>query len=112
VTYGYSFGDEHINRVIRDMLSIPSTHLVIISRDDNLGRITKTYDDLGRSSQISLMVGPGLADIQKLTKYFLPKAAIDKTTSRMSELLRQRFSSEQQPPEHAEEGGDSGGDQP
>jgi hypothetical protein len=58
------------------------------------------------------MVGPGLADIQKLTKYFLPKAAIDKTTSRMSELLRQRFSSAQQPPEHTEEGSDSGGDKP
>ncbi|NQY75750.1 MAG: SIR2 family protein [Halomonas sp.] len=112
VTYGYSFGDEHINRVIRDMLSIPSTHLVIISRDDNLGRITKTYDDLGRSSQISLMVGPGLADIQKLTKYFLPKAAIDKTTSRMSELLRQRFNSEQQTSERDEEGGNSGSEQP
>ncbi|WP_417547006.1 SIR2 family protein [Marinobacter segnicrescens] len=112
VTYGYSFGDEHINRVIRDMLSIPSTHLVIISRDDTLGRITKTYDDLGRSSQISLMVGPGLADIQNLTKYFLPKAAIDKTTSRMSELLRQRFNSEQKTSERDEEGGDSGGEQP
>ena len=111
VTYGYSFGDEHINRVIRDMLSVPSTHLVIISRDDTLGRITKTYDDLGRSSQISLMVGPGLADIQNLTKYFLPKAAIDKTTSRMSELLRQRFNSEQQASERDEEGGNSGGEQ-
>lgn len=110
VTYGYSFGDEHINRVIRDMLSIPSTHLVIISRDDNLGRITRTYDELGRASQISLMIGPGLADIQPLTKYFLPKAAIDKTTSRMSELLRQRFTSERESPEHPGEGENSGGD--
>ena len=31
VTYGYGFGDEHVNRVIRDMLTIPSTHLVVIS---------------------------------------------------------------------------------
>ena len=29
VCYGYSFGDEHINRVIEDMLTIPSAHLVI-----------------------------------------------------------------------------------
>src|SRR5690625_3543189 len=34
VTYGYSFGDDHINRVLNDMLSIPSSHLVIISRSD------------------------------------------------------------------------------
>ena len=31
VCYGYSFGDEHINRVIEDMLTIPSAHLVIIA---------------------------------------------------------------------------------
>lgn len=48
VTYGYSFGDEHINRVIRDMLTIPSTHLVVISFNDPLDRIAKTYEELGR----------------------------------------------------------------
>jgi hypothetical protein len=95
VTYGYSFGDEHINRVVRDMLTIPSTHLVVVSRDDPLGRIMKTYDELGRSSQISLLIGPSLADLSILTEYFLPKAAIDKTTFRMSELLKQRFGTEQ-----------------
>jgi len=97
VTYGYSFGDEHINRVIRDMLTIPSTHLVVISRDDSLGRIMKNYDDIGRSSQISLMIGPALADLSILTESFLPKASIDKTTSRMSELLKQRFDVQQGP---------------
>lgn len=91
VTYGYSFGDEHINRVIRDMLTIPSTHLVVISFDDPLGRIMKTYEELGRPSQISLLIGPAVADLQVLTERFLPKAAIDKTTFRMSELLKQRF---------------------
>ncbi len=35
VTYGYSFGDEHINRVIIDMLTIPSTHIVIIAYGDH-----------------------------------------------------------------------------
>ena len=37
VTFGYGFGDEHINRVIKDMLTIPSTHLVIISFNDTGG---------------------------------------------------------------------------
>lgn len=95
VTYGYSFGDEHINRVIRDMLTIPSTHLVVISYDDPLGRIMQTYQELGRSSQISLLIGPALADLTALTENFLPKAAIDKTTFRMSELLKQRMGAEQ-----------------
>jgi hypothetical protein len=95
VTYGYSFGDEHINRVIRDMLTIPSTHLVVISFDDPLGRIMQTYQELGRPSQISLLIGPALAGLSTLTEYYLPKAAIDKTTFRMSELLKQRWGTEQ-----------------
>jgi hypothetical protein len=96
VTYGYSFGDEHINRVIRDMLTIPSTHLVVISRDDPLGRIMQTYQELGRPSQISLLIGPDLADLTTLTEHYLPKPAIDKTTFRMSELLKQRMGAEPQ----------------
>ncbi|MCO7623507.1 SIR2 family protein [Pseudomonas guariconensis] len=99
VTYGYSFGDEHINRVIRDMLTIPSTHLVVISYDDPLGRIMQTYEEMGRPSQISLLIGPALADLTTLTENYLPKAAIDKTTFRMSELLRQRWGAGQAPAE-------------
>jgi len=94
ITYGYSFGDEHINRVIRDMLTVPSTHLVAISYRDTLGRIMQTYQELGRPSQISLLIGPALADLKTLTESFLPKAAIDKTTFRMSELLKQRYGTE------------------
>jgi hypothetical protein len=105
ITYGYSFGDEHINRVIRDMLTIPSTHLVVIAYDDPLGRILQTYDELGRPSQISLMIGPALADLQTLTETFLPKAAIDKTTFRMSELLKQRYGTEPHPTPAAEKTG-------
>ena len=99
VTYGYSFGDEHINRVIRDMLTIPSTHLVVISYDDPLGRIMQTYEEMGRPSQISLLIGPTLADLARLTDNYLPKAAIDKTTFRMSELLKQRWGAGQTPAE-------------
>lgn len=32
-TFGYGFGDSHLNRVIADMLTLSSTHLVVISRD-------------------------------------------------------------------------------
>jgi len=93
VTYGYGFGDEHINRIIRDMLTIPSTHLVIISRSDTYGRILPLASD--RSSQVSLMLGPHLADLAILTEYYLPKAAIDKATFRMGDLLRRRMGTEQ-----------------
>jgi hypothetical protein len=90
VCYGYSFGDDHINRIINDMLTIPSTHLVIISWDDPLGRI-KTYESSDRSPQITLLIGPELGDITKLTSNYLPKSAIDKASFRMAELLKNRY---------------------
>lgn len=95
VTYGYSFGDDHINRVIRDMLTIPSTHLVIIAYDDSSGRIMKKFDEWGRQSQISLMIGCEVANINDLTDYYLPKPAIDRASMRMAELLHQRFDIQQ-----------------
>ncbi len=110
VTYGYSFGDEHINRVIRDMLTIPSAHLVVIAYDDPLGRVMQIYDQIGRPSQISLLIGPVLADLTSLTSNYLPKAAIDKTTYRMSELLKQRFVTQKGPSKSTGSGDDEGGD--
>ena len=91
VTYGYSFGDDHINRIIEDMLTIPSTHLVIISYDDRLGRIQKIYKKWGRDSQISLLIGGEVADIEKLVNYYLPKPAIDFASNRMTEILNKRY---------------------
>lgn len=90
-TYGYGFGDEHINRVIRDMLTIPSTHLVIISYNDPIGRILKFYEETARYDQISILMGRNLGDITNLANDYLPKSAIDKTTIRMAELLQHRM---------------------
>ena len=94
VCYGYSFGDEHINRVIEDMLTIPSTHLVIISYSDPLGRIMQTYEKLGRNAQMTLLLGDHLGDLKTLVDHYLPKPAIDRTTFRMAELLRARLGAE------------------
>jgi len=90
ITYGYGFADSHINRVIEDMLNIPSTHLLIISYGDNLGTIEKFCDRVGRWAQISLLIGNHLGDIENLVRNYLPKPAIDKITSRMEDLLRRR----------------------
>lgn len=91
ISFGYSFGDEHINRVIEDMLTIPSAHLVVIAHGDPLGRIMKTYEKLGRHAQISLLIGPHLGDLATLVDNYLPKPAIDRTTFKMSELLKSRW---------------------
>ncbi len=64
VTLGYSFGDEHTNRVIEDMPTISSTHLVVIAYDDPLSRIMKMYERLGRHAQIGLLVGDRIGEFR------------------------------------------------
>ncbi len=88
VTYGYGFGDDHVNRVLLDMLTIPSTHLVIISyeADDRL----RTFCGKTREAQVSLLLGPHFADLTTLVDYYLPKPALDYVTGRMTELLKHR----------------------
>ena len=90
VTYGYGFGDDHVNRVLRDMLSIPSTHLVIISYNHAGGRLPTFLARIGHEAQISLLVGPHFGDLATLVEHYLPKPAIDRTTWRMVDLLNRR----------------------
>jgi hypothetical protein len=88
VTYGYGFGDDHINRVLLDMLTIPSTHLVIITYtgDDRLkGFCAKTRD-----AQVSLLVGEHFGDLVTLVESYLPKPALDYITGRMTDLMKSR----------------------
>jgi hypothetical protein len=108
VAFGYSFGDEHINRVIEDMLTIPSAHLVVMSYDDPLNRIMKTYERLGRHAQITLLVGDHVGDFEALVDHYLPKPAIDRTTFRMAELLRARWATKQQAGERDSSDSDQG----
>ena len=95
VTYGYSFGDVHINRVIRDMLTIPSTHLVVIDYSDSTGRIMQKFEQWGHQSQMSLIIGKDTANIDDLVDYYLPKPAIDRASIRMADILNQRFNQQE-----------------
>jgi hypothetical protein len=90
VTYGYGFGDDHINRILRDMLTIPSTHVAILSYDDAAGRIPRFCEGVGRDEQITLLVGPHFGNLSTLVEHYLPKPAIDRTTWRMVDLLNRR----------------------
>lgn len=90
VLYGYGFGDEHVNRVIKDMLTIPSTHLVVISYNDKCDRTKRFYDDAKRPAQTTLLIGEHFGDLKTLVDGYLPKPAIDRTTFRMAEILKSR----------------------
>ena len=92
VTYGYSFGDGHINRVIRDMLTIPSTHLMAISFDDKSGRIERFASDHRRLGQISLLIGSDLAGLDSMVDRWLPWPSAEFLTQRRAEIYRERDS--------------------
>jgi hypothetical protein len=88
VSYGYGFGDDHVNRVLLDMLTIPSSHLVIIAYEADLR--VKRFCEKTRDAQVSLLLGSHFADIVTLAENYLPKPALDYITGRMTELLRHR----------------------
>lgn len=98
VVYGYGFGDSHINRVIEDMLTIPSTHLVIIAWDmkqanGSFGaardRISKFLENKN-TAQLTLLIGEHFGNINNLVNYYLPKSAIDRLTLKMQKLKSNR----------------------
>ena len=90
VTYGYGFGDDHINRVLTDMLAIPSTHLVVISFDWCEGRLQRFLNSSARPAQVSLLVGGHLGSLATLVDHYLPKPAIDVLSWREAELRQRR----------------------
>jgi hypothetical protein len=71
------------------MLTIPSTHLVIISYDKADGRIQKFVENCN-SSQLTLLLGDHLGDISILTENYLPKSAIDRISDRKQRILDKR----------------------
>ena len=89
-TYGYGFGDDHINRVVRDMLTIPSTHLVIASYNDAGDRIFNFCNSVANEAQISLLIGPYFGDLSTLVDNYLPQPAIEQTIWKMAKLINRR----------------------
>jgi hypothetical protein len=113
VTYGYGFGDNHINRMLRDMLTIPSAHLAIISWDKASGRIQRFVESLGSLDQVTLLIGPHFGDLKTLVDHYLPKSAIDRTTLRMVELVNRRLRNDELPDHRNQRrGNDSTDDDP
>jgi hypothetical protein len=91
VTYGYGYGDDHVNRIIADMLTIPSSHLVVIAWDNKPHeRIASFVARVGRPQQLTLLIGTHFGDIAQLVEHYLPKPAIDPLTIRMTELIERR----------------------
>jgi SIR2-like domain len=89
VTYGYGFGDDHINRVIADMLAIPSTHVFVIAYSDVGNRIANFVTKHARDGQVSILLGSHYGDLATLVDEVLPSPAADGVAWRRARLLRE-----------------------
>jgi len=54
IVMGYSFGDDHINRVILNALAVPSFRLVVFGKSDNICKLQELND-----SRISIIYSDG-----------------------------------------------------
>jgi len=88
VAFGYGFGDDHINRILLDMLTIPSTHIVIIAYETD-ERI-QAFCERTRDAQVTLLLGSHYASLDNLVARYLPKPALDYITGRLTELMKHR----------------------
>jgi len=70
------------------MLTIPSTHLVVIAFDAD--ERLKAFCAKTRDAQVSLLIGPHFAQLSTLIENYLPKPALDYITGRMTELMKHR----------------------
>ena len=75
---------------VPDSEKIYDADVVIIAFGDPLNRIETFIRETGRGAQITLLLGDHLGDLKSLVDNYLPKPAIDKTTIRMAEMLKQR----------------------
>jgi len=104
ITLGYSFGDEHINRIIYEAFSIPSFNLVII------GYTKKSIDEIknkigGGDERITFIGGEPIGDFKNFVEKILPSVPQMELEKRIIKTLKRLF-----PDEREQEGTISNGD--
>jgi hypothetical protein len=96
VTFGYGFGDDHVNRVIRDMLTLGSTHLMVISYSDPGERIASFLSTVA-PEQYSLLLGSHFGDLTTLVESYLPQAGPEQLLLRQARRTQALAASHDRP---------------
>jgi hypothetical protein len=87
ITFGYGFGDDHINRIIGDMLTLRSTHLLVIAYGDPGQRAARFLGEVV-PEQYSLLYGPHFGDLGTLVDHYLPQPGSEDLLRREADRAR------------------------
>jgi len=93
VTAGYAFGDEHINNIIYQALTIPTFRLVIFASPDTAGEIAKLRKL--RDPRVWIIGGDGPDESSRahyfdmVVEHFLPQRPSDRIDDAVRKVLRE-----------------------
>ena len=91
ITAGYAFGDEHLNNIIYQALTIPTFRLVIFAAPDTAGEIAKLR--ALRDPRIWIIGGNGPADgtrahyFDMIVEHFMPQRPSDRIDDAVRKVL-------------------------
>ncbi len=91
ITAGYAFGDEHLNNIIYQALTIPTFRLVIFAAPDTEGEITKLR--ALRDPRIWIIGGNGPSDgtrahyFDMIVEHFMPQRPSDRIDDAVRKVL-------------------------
>jgi hypothetical protein len=93
ITVGYAFGDEHVNNIIYQALTIPTFRLIIFAGLDTAGDIAKLR--ALRDPRIWIIGGDGPTDgsrahyLDTIVEHFMPQRPSDRVDDAVRRLLRE-----------------------
>lgn len=96
ITLGYSFGDEHINKIIYEAFSIPSFNLVIIGYTKEIIDEIKNKID-GDDERITFLGGEMLGDFKNFVDRIFPSVPQMELEEKILRTLKQLFPDEIEP---------------
>jgi len=91
ITAGYAFGDEHLNNIIYQALTIPTFRLVIFAAPDTAGEIAKLR--ALRDPRIWIIGGDGPAEgtrahyFDMIVEHFMPQRPSDRIDDAVRKVL-------------------------
>ncbi len=87
IVYGYGFGDEHVNRVIYNALSISSFQLIIVSYGWTT-KLKEFYEKVKDDQRVSFLIGEYLGEWRNFVMDILPDIEVMRYDEKIIETMK------------------------